>query len=78
VLLQTDTVSNAISFLNQRSDIEVVNENKNGYIEIQCTELNSAELNRQLVQNEIAVSELLLQKASLGNLFRSITSGEQA
>ncbi len=78
LLLSTEERENALAYLHDRNDVAISNEEANGYIQLETTELNSAELNSQLVANNIPVSELILQKASLGNLFRSITSEEQS
>tara|TARA_B100000029_G_C17580820_1_gene959609 strand:- start:1184 stop:2110 length:927 start_codon:yes stop_codon:yes gene_type:complete len=74
VLLRSESPSDALSFLQQLKDITVINPNASGYIQLETAELDSSELNRQLVTNNIAVDELILQRASLSNLFRSITS----
>ena len=74
VLLRSESPSDALNFLQQLKDITVINPNASGYIQLETAELDSSELNRQLVTNNIAVDELILQRASLGNLFRSITS----
>ena len=74
LLLRSEPPSDALSFLKQLENITVINPDANGYIQLETAVLDSSELNRQLVTNNIAVSELILQRASLGNLFRSITS----
>ena len=74
MLLRSEPPSDALSFLKQLENITVINPEANGYIQLETAVLDSSELNRQLVTNNIAVSELILQRASLGNLFRSITS----
>lgn len=78
LLLSTEARESALTYLKQRSDVAISNEDLNGYIQLETAELESADLNSQLVANNIPVSELIVQKASLGNLFRSITSEEQA
>jgi hypothetical protein len=40
---------------------------------VQLGAMDSAELNRRLVADAIAVSEMILQRGSLGKLFREIT-----
>ncbi|MED5412217.1 MAG: ABC transporter ATP-binding protein [Pseudomonadota bacterium] len=74
VLLRSESPSDALNFLHQLKDITVINPNASGYIQLETAVLDSSELNRLLVTNNIAVGELILQRASLGNLFRSITS----
>ena len=74
LLLRSEPPSDALSFLKQLENITVINPDANGYIQLETAVLDSSELNRQLVTNNIAVSALILQRASLGNLFRSITS----
>ena len=74
LLLRSEPPSDALSFLKQLENITVINPDANGYIQLETAVLDSSELNRQLVTNNIAGSELILQRASLGNLFRSITS----
>lgn len=46
---------------------------ENGYLHLELTQGDSAELNAALVRQGIPVSELLLERASLETLFRQIT-----
>ena len=78
VLLKTETEATAIKFLEARNDITIINKNSDGYLELSTKDVLSSDLTRQLVENQIAVSELVLKQASLGNLFRAITSEESA
>lgn len=76
VLLKTETEATAIKFLEARNDITIINKNSDGYLELSTKDVRSSDLTRQLVENQIAVNELVLKQASLGNLFRAITSEE--
>ena len=76
VLLKTETEATAIKFLEARNDITIINKNSDGYLELSTKDVRSSDLTRQLVENQIPVSELVLKQASLGNLFRAITSEE--
>ena len=76
VLLKTETEATAIKFLEARNDITIINKNSDGYLELSTQDVRSSDLSRQLVENQIAVNELVLKQASLGNLFRAITSEE--
>ena len=78
ILLKTETKKTAIKFLEAQDDITVINKNSDGYLELSTKDVRSSDLTRQLVENQIAVSELVLKQASLGNLFRAITSEESA
>ena len=78
ILLKTETEKTAIKFLEAQDDITVINKNSDGYLELSTKDVRSSDLTRQLVENQIAVSELVLKQASLGNLFRTITSEESA
>ncbi len=78
LLLRSEPPSDALSFLKQLENITVINPDANGYIQLETAVLDSSELNRQLVTNNIAVSELILQRASLGDLYRSITSNGES
>ena len=78
ILLKTETEATAIKFLEARDDITIINKNSDGYLELSTKNVRSSDLTRQLVENQIAVSELVLKQASLGNLFRAITSEESA
>ena len=78
ILLKTETEKTAIKFLEDQDDITVINKNSDGYLELSTKDVRSSDLTRQLVENQIAVSELVLKQASLGNLFRAITSEESA
>ena len=42
------------------------------------SDMNSAELNRLLVENQVAVDELIVKTPSLTDLFREITSENNA
>ncbi|MDA0927833.1 MAG: ABC transporter ATP-binding protein [Proteobacteria bacterium] len=46
---------------------------EDGYLSLECESMDSAELNAQLVGHNIAVAELIREKASLETLFRKIT-----
>ena len=76
VLLKTETEATAIKFLEARNDITIINKNSDGYLELSTKDVRSSDLSRQLVENQLAVNELVLKQASLGNLFRAITSEE--
>ena len=76
ILLKTETETTAIKFLEAQDDITIINKNSDGYLELSTKDVRSSDLTRQLVENQIPVSELVLKQASLGNLFRAITSEE--
>ena len=78
ILLKTETETTAIKFLEAQGDITIINKNSDGYLELSTKDVRSSDLIRQLVENQIAVSELVLKQASLGNLFRTLTSEESA
>lgn len=78
ILLKTETETTAIKFLEAQDDITIINKNSDGYLELSTKDVRSSDLTRQLVENQIPVSELVLKQASLGNLFRAITSEESA
>jgi len=78
ILLKTETETTAIKFLEAQDDITIINKNSDGYLELSTKDVRSSDLIRQLVENQIAVSELVLKQASLGNLFRTLTSEESA
>lgn len=46
---------------------------EDGYLNLECRSMDSAELNTRLVNQNIAVAELIREKASLETLFRKIT-----
>lgn len=59
--------------LAQDGRTEVVGSSTEGLIRVNLKELDSAELNRLLVREQIAVQELILERATLDRMFRELT-----
>lgn len=78
VLLKTDHPEQAISLITQTDKITLLKQDEANYLHIAIDEMDSATLNRLLVEKQIPVSEMVLKKASLASLFREITSEAQA
>lgn len=74
VLLKTEQPEQAISFIEQSNEIELLRQDEAGYLHIALAKMDSATLNRLLVEKQIPVSEMVLKKATLASLFREITS----
>lgn len=78
VLLKTDHPEQAISLITQTDKVTLLKQDEANYLHIAIDEMDSATLNRLLVEKQIPVSEMVLKKASLASLFREITSEAQA
>lgn len=55
---------------------ELLNIDSEDYLNISLTDCDSATINRALVEKQIPIEELILERASLAGLFREITSEE--
>jgi len=76
-LLKTDQIELAQQLLEKMPSVNCEGLDSAGYLRIDLGELSSSALNQQLVEQQIAVSELHLQRASLAGLFRKISSEGQ-
>ena len=74
VLLKTPHVDAAIAAFSGMPEADYSHTDADGYLHVQVGAMNSAELNRRLVAEQIDISELILQRGSLGKLFREITN----
>lgn len=77
VLLKTSAAQDAISALATYPAGHFLEQDANGYLLIQLDDGDSAALNKALVSQDVPVDELIVQRASLDNLFRQVTQ-EQA
>ena len=77
VLLKTDQTQAAVAVIKALAGCEVLQIDADGYLHIILENLASAALNQALIEQQIPVSELILERASLGSLFRKITSEAQ-
>lgn len=73
VLLRTPQLEAAKALLHQHTQCELQELDSDGYLPIELTATDSATLNRLLVQQQIPVEELILERASLEVMFRQIT-----
>jgi len=73
ILLRTPQADAAIATIDGIATAQYSHTDENGYLHVQLGAIDSAELNRRLVADAIAVSEMILQRGSLGKLFREIT-----
>ena len=78
IKLRTTTESKAKVLIDSNNKIEILGSDSEGYISLSLTDINSAELNRLLVENQVAVDELIVNRPSLTDLFREITSEKNA
>lgn len=74
-LLRTDQSAQAQQMIASLPGVTDEGMDDNGYLRIALGDMSSAALNQHLVSNQIPVSELHLQRASLAGLFRQISSG---
>lgn len=72
-LLRTPDQALARQVLATMDAVELLAEESGGGLKIQLNSIDSAELNRQLVQQGVPVTELILERASLDSLFRELT-----
>lgn len=73
-LLRTAKSSAAIDAINAMAGVNYLTTDKDGCLHVELTELDSAELNTNLIQQGIPVAELMINRASLSTLFRQVTS----
>jgi len=78
IKLRTSNESAAMTVVNSSNKIEILSSDSEGYINLSLSDMNSAELNRLLVENQVAVDELIVKTPSLTDLFREITSENNA
>lgn len=76
IRLVSSQVKDAQAALEKLNGIEIIGGDEH-HLMLESTELASSELNKILVSQNIPVSELVLQKASLENLFHEITGGQR-
>lgn len=74
VLLKTELQEKALSLIQNRSELNYLQTDQAGYLHIEIGATSSAALNQFLVEQQIPVSEMIVKRASLANLFREITS----
>jgi ABC-2 type transport system ATP-binding protein len=74
VLLQTDQQEKVIKFLENSTTAQVNTAADPNYLQVTLTSIDSSQLNKMLVEQNIGINELILNRASLGSLFREITS----
>lgn len=77
VLVKTDQAEAAAAVIKALAGCELVQIDADGYLHIVLENLASAALNQALIDRQIPVSELILERASLSSLFRKICSEAQ-
>ena len=78
IKLRTTNESNAKALIDSNNKIEILANDSEGHMTLSLTDMNSAELNHLLVENQVAVYELIVKRPSLTDLFREITSEKNA
>lgn len=73
-LLQSAKADEAIDAIKLMAGVNYQKTDQDGFIHVELLELDSAELNRNLIQQGIPVGELQINRASLSTLFRAVTS----
>lgn len=63
-------------YVESSEDLQLISRQQN-ILQIQINRMDSAQLNYELVKQGIPVEEMILERASLSNLFRDITGGSQ-
>ncbi|NQV69424.1 MAG: ABC transporter ATP-binding protein [Pseudohongiella sp.] len=74
VLLKTGCIEQALAVIEQTDKVKLLSRDEADYLQLSIDEIDSATLNRLLVEQQIPVSEMILKRASLASLFREITS----
>lgn len=74
VLVRCGAPESAINLIQKITGANYLHQDESGLLHVALDGLESAELNKLLVQNDVAVSELEIQKANLAKLFREITN----
>jgi len=74
VLLKCDQQDKVLNLVNRSKYTKFKKIDHNGFLHVELSELTTADFNRQLVERSIAVSEMRIERSSLGALFRDITS----
>ena len=74
-LMQSDNANKAVAAIKAMAGVNYQKTDQDGYIHVELVDLDSAELNRNLIQQGVSVAELRINRASLSTLFRSVTSG---
>lgn len=78
LLLRTSRLAEAEQLLSTQSDVEVLSSNSEDTLQLALLDTDPSTVNAYLVNGGIPVNELILQRASLENLFRQITREEAA
>jgi ABC-type multidrug transport system ATPase subunit len=73
VLLQTDQQETVIKLLENGTFAKVAIAADPNYLQVTLNSIDSSQLNKMLVDQNISINELILNRASLGSLFREIT-----
>ena len=73
--MQSDNANKAVAAIKAMAGVNYQKTDQDGYIHVELVDLDSAELNRNLIQQGVSVAELRINRASLSTLFRSVTSG---
>jgi ABC-2 type transport system ATP-binding protein len=79
VIIRCDQQQKARQLLSANSDLKIISPPENGAeIRVHPGQLSSADINRLLMENGIAVSELIIERPSLTSLFHEITGTDTA
>jgi len=73
-LVRCTKVDEAIDAIKVMAGVNYQKTDQDGFIHVELLALDSAELNRNLIQQGIPVGELRINRASLSTLFRTVTS----
>ncbi len=76
IKLASPALQDAEKIIKELSSTRVIGR-EGDYLSLESTDLDSSEINQLLVSQNIPVSELILEKASLENLFHEITGEQQ-
>ena len=74
IKLRTASPSSASSLIDSHPNIQILELDAQGYTTLSLTDMSSSELNRLLVESNVPVDELMVQRPSLKDLFQKITN----
>ena len=74
IKIRTASPSSASSLIDSHPNIQLLELDAQGYTTLSLTDMSSSELNRLLVESNVPVDELIVQRPSLKDLFQKITN----
>ena len=75
IRIQTDDNARAAEIIGQQAGLSLQANSNSDMLLVSSNQVGPADINRQLVEQGLAVSEIVAERASLDSLFRRITQG---